>query len=339
VIVGGGPTGVEFSAELHDFVRDDIPKYFPNLASKVEITLVQSADHILNTYDRKISDYAEKEFAREHINLITNARVVEVKPTEIVVFDKAKSEYTAIPHGMCVWATGIGPTPLITKIANSIEEQKNNKALVADEYLRVKGIPTHNVYAVGDCLTVTQHKIMDKMVDLFTSADVDKDGALNPVELKNFFRSAVHEYPQLEPYTHGIKRLIDLYDYNQDGKLQIDEFQVLMTEVDNNLKSVPSTAQAASQAGKYLADALNALAKDGEKAVIYPFYYRHLGSFAYIGGEHAVLDTSSFQGGGFGVWWLWRATYFSKQLSWRNRFSLAFDWLKTLIAGRDISKV
>ena len=40
-----------------DFVKDDLPKYYPNLARQVNITLVQGAEHILNTYDHKISQY------------------------------------------------------------------------------------------------------------------------------------------------------------------------------------------------------------------------------------------------------------------------------------------
>ena len=46
---------------------------------------------------------------------------------------------------MCVWATGVGPTPLTMKLAEKIPEQNHNKALVADEYLRIKGIPNQNI--------------------------------------------------------------------------------------------------------------------------------------------------------------------------------------------------
>lgn len=31
MIVGAGPTGVEFTAELRDFIEDDVPKYYPHL--------------------------------------------------------------------------------------------------------------------------------------------------------------------------------------------------------------------------------------------------------------------------------------------------------------------
>lgn len=48
VVVGGGPTGVEFAAELHDFVTEDLVRLYPKLEDLVKISLVQSGDHILN---------------------------------------------------------------------------------------------------------------------------------------------------------------------------------------------------------------------------------------------------------------------------------------------------
>lgn len=35
VIVGGGPTGVEFAGELCDFVRQDLSRVYPNRAASV----------------------------------------------------------------------------------------------------------------------------------------------------------------------------------------------------------------------------------------------------------------------------------------------------------------
>lgn len=48
VVVGGGPTGVEFAAELHDFVIEDLAKLYPALKDYVTITLLEAGDHILN---------------------------------------------------------------------------------------------------------------------------------------------------------------------------------------------------------------------------------------------------------------------------------------------------
>lgn len=49
VIVGGGPTGVEFAAELHDFIHEDLVQLYPSVKDLVKITVIQSGDHILNT--------------------------------------------------------------------------------------------------------------------------------------------------------------------------------------------------------------------------------------------------------------------------------------------------
>lgn len=49
VVVGGGPTGVEFAAELHDYIVEDLVKLYPGVKELVKITVIQSGDHILNT--------------------------------------------------------------------------------------------------------------------------------------------------------------------------------------------------------------------------------------------------------------------------------------------------
>ncbi len=76
VVVGGGPTGVEFAAELRDFLREDVSKIYPGIDKDVMVTLVQSQDHILNTYDKQISQYTKERFQMDGINLLTNARWV-----------------------------------------------------------------------------------------------------------------------------------------------------------------------------------------------------------------------------------------------------------------------
>lgn len=47
VIIGGGPTGVELTAELTDFVQQDVKKYFPVLAGKVRLTLMEATGRLL----------------------------------------------------------------------------------------------------------------------------------------------------------------------------------------------------------------------------------------------------------------------------------------------------
>ena len=51
VVVGGGPTGVEFAGTLSDFLRDDLKKKYPELMPYVRVTLLNSAQSILTQFD------------------------------------------------------------------------------------------------------------------------------------------------------------------------------------------------------------------------------------------------------------------------------------------------
>ena len=107
MIVGGGPTGIEFAAELHDLVHEDLMCLYPDLKDDVSISVLQSADHILNTFDGRISQYAEQKFCRDGIDLKIGSRVLGVTDEKISFKSKSTGELVDIPYGMIVWSTGI----------------------------------------------------------------------------------------------------------------------------------------------------------------------------------------------------------------------------------------
>ncbi|KAJ2380636.1 hypothetical protein H4S02_006585, partial [Coemansia sp. RSA 2611] len=75
VVCGGGPTGCEFAAELHDLLTEDLKHYFPqSVREMVRVVIIQSRDHILNMMDSVISEFAERQFARSNITVVTNSR-------------------------------------------------------------------------------------------------------------------------------------------------------------------------------------------------------------------------------------------------------------------------
>lgn len=39
---------MEFAAELHDYVNDDLVKLYPGVKDKVKITLLEAGNHILS---------------------------------------------------------------------------------------------------------------------------------------------------------------------------------------------------------------------------------------------------------------------------------------------------
>ncbi|MCO5592705.1 hypothetical protein L7F22_046708 [Adiantum nelumboides] len=157
VTVGGGPTGVEFAAELHDLVYEDLCKLYPDLMPYINIVVIQSGDHILNTFDQRISHFAEQKFQRDGIEVKTGCRVLEVQENAIIVKEKSSGKRVEVPHGMVVWSTGIGTRPVIAQFMNQIG-QRDRRVLVTDEWLRVKGCS--NIYALGDCATIEQRKLL-----------------------------------------------------------------------------------------------------------------------------------------------------------------------------------
>ncbi|KAK3014009.1 hypothetical protein RJ639_008441, partial [Escallonia herrerae] len=147
VIVGGGPTGVEFAAELHDFVHEDIAKLYPSLKDHVKITLLEAGDHILNmiivlntTYILRSGTYSivarcntveqcgvnvgpsrsqmnhcfcGRKIPKRWVELKVRSMVVKVTDKEISTNERSTGATLSIPYGMVVWSTGIGTRPVI----------------------------------------------------------------------------------------------------------------------------------------------------------------------------------------------------------------------------------
>eukprot|EP01099_Mayorella_cantabrigiensis_P001099 TRINITY_DN1453_c0_g2_i1.p1 TRINITY_DN1453_c0_g2~~TRINITY_DN1453_c0_g2_i1.p1 ORF type:complete len:361 (-),score=92.29 TRINITY_DN1453_c0_g2_i1:20-1102(-) len=338
VVVGGGPNGVEFAAELHDFFKENLVHWFPDLVPHVKISLIELTDHILNTYDRKISNFTESHFRRNAVQLILKSMVTEVKEDYIVIKNIDTKQIEEIPFGLCVWSTGIAPNPLVKTILNEFpEEQTNRRALLTDEFMKLKG--SDNIYAIGDAATVEQKKLLANFIELFRKADMDGDGFLSLRELQNMIDNNLTRYPQLEEYSFKARSLFKTADTNQDNKLDVEEFRNLLQRIDTRIKFLPATAQVATQEGQYLGQQLNNLALDRP---IQPFRYRHLGSFAYIGSMTAVADFTQWYRNltlsGFGAWWLWRSIYLSKQFSLQNKMAVSLDWAKVFFFGRDITR-
>jgi NADH dehydrogenase FAD-containing subunit len=206
------------------------------------------------------------------------------------------------------------------------------KALSTDGYLRVKGV--NNVYAIGDCSTVDQEKLINKFSELFKSADRNGDGVLSMKEFEDLVHECSKTYPQMRIYGRRVKELFDEADVNKDGRLSLQEFESLLKIVDQKLRPLPATAQVAYQQGGYVANSLNQIAKGKEPEM---FVYNHLGSFSFIGGNKSVAEIQGHAFGGFGTWLAWRGIYWSK-ISLRNKACLTFDWLKTSLFGRDVSR-
>ncbi|MFI5211853.1 MAG: FAD-dependent oxidoreductase [Ignavibacteria bacterium] len=145
IVCGGGPTGVEFAAELHDFIVEDVKRKYPGLEHYIEIILIEAGNKLLNSFDEKLSTYTLKIFKRQDIDVKTNSNITKVTKNEIFVNDGSHFEY-----GLLVWAAGNTATELVRKS----DLPKNAKLkIIVDHYLRVTG--EENIYTIGDCAEIT----------------------------------------------------------------------------------------------------------------------------------------------------------------------------------------
>lgn len=46
MVVGGGPTGVEFAAELQDYYKDGLRDRFPDIMDAFRITLIEALPNV-----------------------------------------------------------------------------------------------------------------------------------------------------------------------------------------------------------------------------------------------------------------------------------------------------
>ncbi|CAI8027210.1 Probable NADH dehydrogenase [Geodia barretti] len=74
VVVGGGPTGVEFSAEFYDFLAQDLQRLFPDEKDTVRVTLVE-ANEILSAFDSRLRSYTERLISKRSAMNIVKAAV------------------------------------------------------------------------------------------------------------------------------------------------------------------------------------------------------------------------------------------------------------------------
>ncbi|KAF9453319.1 NDE1, mitochondrial external NADH dehydrogenase [Macrolepiota fuliginosa MF-IS2] len=147
-IVGGGPTGVEFAAELHDLLQTDVNIHYPNLARLAKITLYDVADSILGTFDQSLDRYTEKMFSREGVSILTNHHVDRVEAGKLFVRERGE-----VPFGLLVWSTGLAPNPLISAISD-VKKYPGTQRLITDNQLNVimkdTNGPNPDVWAIGD---------------------------------------------------------------------------------------------------------------------------------------------------------------------------------------------
>lgn len=150
VIVGGGPTGVEFGAEIYDFVEQDVARLYKAKKDDVRVTLVES-NQILSSFDEKLRNYATKKIQERKGFRLEQDTVTAVHSDHVHLKNGGK-----VPCGLVVWSTGLAPREFVTKL--DIPKNKRGQILT-DRHLRVLGDPSGNSYAIGDCADIKDYSL------------------------------------------------------------------------------------------------------------------------------------------------------------------------------------
>lgn len=153
-VVGGGPTGIEMTAELDDLAHHELRGLYPAVADKISISIHDVAPNILGAYDKKLYEYANTQLVRRDIGVETNSHIEKVEKGCFYTKEKGR-----IGCGILVWATGNKNVPLIEKLDVRLP-QKGLQRITTDSHLRVfKGgdrtdILHDGVFALGDAADI-----------------------------------------------------------------------------------------------------------------------------------------------------------------------------------------
>ena len=146
-IVGGGATGVELSAELHNTTAL-LRAYGLNLGSdNLKVTLIEAGPRILPALPERITDSVLKELAELNIDVRHDTPVVSVTDKG---FETEGGGF--IPADIRVWAAGVKAPPFLAGLGG-LETNRLNQ-IVCEQTLVSKTDP--RILAIGDCAECLQ---------------------------------------------------------------------------------------------------------------------------------------------------------------------------------------
>jgi NADH:ubiquinone reductase (non-electrogenic) len=298
VVVGGGPTGVEFAGELQDFFQEDLLKWVPQIKDDFHVTLVEALPNVLPMFSKQLIEYTESSFKEEHIDIRTKTMVKNVTDkyieAEIQRPDGTKA-VEKIPYGLLVWATGNALRPLVKDLMSQIPAQKNaRRGLEVNEYLVVNG--TENIWAVGDCAVANYAP---------TAQVAAQEGA--------FLARLFNTMAKTDALESELRQLSQ-----KQATAKPDDRKAVLNEINERQRQL----RRVKQIGPFQYSHQGSLAYIGaEKAVA---------DVSWFSGNIASGGTMTYL--------FWKSAYLSMCFSTRNRVLVMFDWVKAKFFGRDVSR-
>lgn len=140
VVGGGGDTGIELAATIHDYLHEGLLAEYPWLTHEpIRIVVVGRADQLVPVSDQGTSAAVRRALEPSGIEVKTG---VSIQPA---TDDAVVTSEGEIPSRTLFWAAGISPLEIVRDLP--VEHAKNG-AITVDDHLRVPDRP--EVYVVGD---------------------------------------------------------------------------------------------------------------------------------------------------------------------------------------------
>jgi len=317
-IVGGGPTGVELAGELHDLFEDVTRPYkgtYPKLADSIRVILAHSGPDLVPQFDENLREEALKSLKTKGVEVILNTRVTEVGDDFARLSSKVidsetgevteEREETILPVGLTVWCAGTAPVKFVEELLSQLspEARYQDGRVKVDRWMRPpmkEGTEVGSVIVLGDA-----------------AAHDDGTGELLPATAQVAGQQGAY-----------VARLLDRgYDLTITPPLLPCEEEIIQETCD--VFYDPAMTKWLRFRGLEMAP---------------PFGFLNLGMLAYLGGGEALSqvqigDYPLLAWAGSVGFVLWRSVYLVKQVATRNRMLVTFDWIKSNLFGRDITRL
>ncbi|RKR02650.1 NADH dehydrogenase FAD-containing subunit [Kushneria sinocarnis] len=152
-IVGGGATGVELSAELHNATRMLNSYGYSEIDSnQLQIHLIEAAPRILPALPERIGESARRELDKLGVQIHTDTRITSADERG---FDTADDR--RIDADLTVWAAGVRAPEILSELG--LSTQRNHQVRV---HQTMQSIDDERIFALGDCAACPQGE--EKMV-------------------------------------------------------------------------------------------------------------------------------------------------------------------------------
>jgi NADH:quinone reductase (non-electrogenic) len=144
VIVGGGATGVELAAELHNTTRVLAAYGLENIEPErfLQITLLDAGSRILPMLPERISRAVTAALEDLGVRVACSEQVTEITATEV-----RTRRGNATPADLAVWAAGIRGADLLADL-DGLETNRLNQLVVLPTLQTTRD---ERVFAMGDC--------------------------------------------------------------------------------------------------------------------------------------------------------------------------------------------